>query len=110
MPRRAAEGETRQIYASVREDIYLAAKARAAELRVPLRELIEMALARLLVDDEAEAVETPPNRSTGRSQPSIWDDEYISMQARQPIGSPVELTREEAARIALGDISSPTQA
>ena len=109
MPRRAAEGETRQIYASVREDIYLAAKARAAELRVPLRELIEMALARLLVDDEAEAVEAPPDRSAGRSQPSIWDDEYISIQARQPIGSPVELTREEAARIALGDTSFPPQ-
>ena len=111
MPRRAAEGETRQIYASVREDIYLAAKARAAELRVPLRELIEMALARLLTDDEAEAVEAPPpDRSAGRPRPSIWDDEYISMQARQPIGSPVELTREEAARIALDDISPPTQA
>ena len=111
MPRRAVEGETRQIYASVREDIYLAAKARAAELRVPLRELIEMALARLLTDDEAEAVEAPPpNRSAGQPRPSIWNDEYIGMQARQPIGSPVELTREEAARIALGDINSPTQA
>ena len=107
MPRRAAEGETRQIYASVREDIYLAAKARAAELRVPLRELIEMALARMLADGEAEAVEAPPDRSANRPRPSIWDDEYISMQARQPIGSPVELTREEAARIALGDVGAP---
>ena len=111
MPRRAVEGETRQIYASVREDIYLAAKARAAELRVPLRELIEMALVRLLKEEGTETVEAPPpNRSAGRPRPSIWDDEYIGMQARQPIGSPVELTREEAARIALGDISSPTQA
>ena len=111
MPRRAVEGETRQIYASVREDIYLAAKARAAELRVPLRERIEMALVRLLKKEGTEAAEAPPtNRSAGRPRPSIWDDEYIGMQARQPIGSPVELAREEAARIALGDISSPTQA
>ena len=105
MPRRVAEGETRQIYASVREDIYLAAKARAAELRVPLRELIEMALARMLTGEGAEAVESP----AAPPRPSIWDDEYIGMQARQPIGSPVELTREEAARIALGDVSFPPQ-
>ncbi len=109
MPRRAAEGETRQIYASVREDIYLAAKARAAELRVPLRELIEMALSRMLADEVAGAIEAPANRPEPRRQSSVWDDEYISMQARQPIGSPVELTREEAARIALGDTSFPPQ-
>ena len=105
MPRRAAEGETRQIYASVREDIYLAAKARAAELRVPLRELIETALARLLTDEGAEAIEAPAERSAPRPRSSVWDDEYIGMQARQPIGSPVELTREEAARIALSNTS-----
>ena len=30
---------------------------------------------------------------------SVWDDEYLSMQERQPIGSPVELTKDEAAAI-----------
>ena len=31
---------------------------------------------------------------------TIWNDEYIVMQANQPIGSPVELTDEEARAIA----------
>ena len=102
MPRGKTEGNTRQIYASVREEVYLAAKARAAELRVPLRELIEMAL------ESALALEGRPMQEAGQSsppsRPSIWDDEYLKMQAQQPIGSPVELTREEAARIVLGDV------
>ena len=95
MPRRKAQESTRQIYASVREDLYLAAKARATELRVPLREFIEMALEQSLTGQVRPASTTPA--------PSIWDDEYLKMQAQQPIGSPVELTREEAARIVLGD-------
>ena len=101
MPQRTAEGNTRQIYASVREEVYFAAKARAAELRVPLREFIEMAL------ENALAVEGQPVQQVGQSsprhRPSIWDDEYLRMQAQQPLGSRVELTREEAARVALGD-------
>ena len=32
MPRPKQEGPTRQIYAAIREDVYLAAKARAAEI------------------------------------------------------------------------------
>ena len=81
---------TRQLYAQIREDIYLAAKARAAEMRVPLRELLENALVRALNGDESHG---PKN------QRSVWDDEYLSMQERQPFGSPVELTREEAVAI-----------
>ena len=95
------EGTTRQIYASVREEVYLAAKARAAELRVPLRELIEMALENTLTDRGQPLPSAGASRSRTRS--SIWDDEYLKMQTQQPLGSPVELTREEAARVALGD-------
>ena len=104
MPRRKAQGTTRQIYASVREEVYLAAKARAAELRVPLRELIEMALESTLTGEGQPVPSTDP--SISRSRPSIWDDEYLRMQTEQPIGSPVELTREEAARVALGDVQA----
>ena len=92
MPRKRPEGSTRQIYASIREDIYLLAKARAAELRVPMREFIEMALQRAL----SELEEPVPGPST----PSVWDDEYLLTQAEQPLGSPVELTPEEAERVA----------
>ena len=94
MPRQGIEGTTRQIYASVREDVYLAAKARATELRMPLRQFIEMAL-ELVVAAQDEPVGARP-------QPSIWDDEYLGMQASQPLGSPVEMTREEAAQVVKG--------
>ena len=104
MPRRKIEGTTRQIYASVREEVYLAAKARAAELRVPLRELIEMALENMLAGPGQPLPSADPARPRTRS--SIWDDEYLRMQTEQPVGSPVELSREEAAKVALGDLEA----
>ena len=87
--------ETRQLYASIREDIYLAAKARAAEMRIPLRRLLEMALERALAGEKQEEAAAPEPAGP----PSIWDDEYLRMQASQPLGSPVELTRDEAERL-----------
>ena len=39
---------TRQVFATIDEELYLAAKARAAEMRVPLRELMEIALTQML--------------------------------------------------------------
>ena len=83
------DNKTRQIFASVREDLYLAAKARATELRIPLREFIEQAL---------ELSLSRRSRNT-QAEPSIWDDDYLRMQAEQAIGSPVELTGEEAERV-----------
>ncbi len=92
MAREKSKQPTRQLYAQIREDIYLDAKAKAAEMRVPLRAFIENALSAALVDDE---------KASGRRQSprSVWDDEYLSMQERQPIGSPVELTSDEAGAI-----------
>ncbi len=97
MPREKNPQPTRQLFAKIREDVYLDAKAKSAELRVPLREFLENALIAALRDEP----DIPP---TADPQPpprrrSIWDDEYISMQSRQPIGSPIELTDEEAAEI-----------
>ncbi len=89
MPREKVTEPTRQLYAQIREDIYLASKAKAAEMRVPLRVFLENALANAL-----EPAATEPYK-----EPSVWDDEYIGMQERQPLGSPVELTREEAVSI-----------
>ena len=105
MPRRKAQGNTRQIYASIREDVYLAAKARAAELRVPLRELIEMVLESALAGEGQSAL--PGVERSPQPRRSVWDDEYLNMQSQQPLGSPVELTSEEAARVVLGD-AEPT--
>ena len=34
--------------------------------------------------------------------PSIWDDQYIDAQAKQPLGSPLALSEDEARRVALG--------
>ena len=89
MPREKATQPTRQLYAQIREDIYLASKARAAEMRVPLREFIEDALESALTGES-------PRTEISRS---VWDDEYLGMQLRQPLGSPVELTSEEAKAI-----------
>ena len=91
MPTAKREGRSRQIYASIREDLYLAAKARATELRIQLRKLVELALERTLTNEE--------NVADVDMSPSIWDDEYLRMQAEQPLGSPIELTREEAGKV-----------
>ena len=97
MPRKQSEGKTRQVFAAIDEGLYLAAKSRAAEMRVPLREIIETALSQML---ENGRVGRPPAEETSKREPSIWDDEYLRMQSRQPIGAPVQLAREEAARVA----------
>ena len=91
MPREKTNVPTRQLYAQIREDLYLGAKARAAEMRVPMREFIERALSAALDDDGQTAATASPR--------SVWDDEYLSMQARQPFGSPVELTDDEVKSI-----------
>ena len=91
---------TRQIYASIREDIYLAAKTRAAELRLPMRRFIEDALELAINPNSApapDAVDATPAAPT-----SIWDDQYIDAQARQPLGAPLALSEDEARRVALG--------
>ena len=46
---------TRQLFAKIREDVYLDAKAKSAELRVPLREFLENALISALRDEPAPA-------------------------------------------------------
>ena len=91
MPRQKQEGPTRQLYAAIREDLYLAAKT---ELRIPLREFLERAI-ELALNGDARPVSVQQT-----SVRTIWNDEYILMQADQPIGSPVELTDEEARAIA----------
>ena len=83
---------TRQLYAAIREDIYLAAKARATEMRVPLRLFVENALRLALKDMSA----TSPTTTEGKT---VWEDEYLAMQARQPLGSPVQLTDTESIEV-----------
>ena len=91
MARQKSSAPTRQLYAQIREDLYLSAKARAAEMRVPLRTFLEDALEMALNGGQPDPEPQRPK--------SVWDDEYLSMQERQPIGSPVELTKDEAAAI-----------
>lgn len=102
MPREKNPQPTRQLFAKIREDVYLDAKAKSAELRVPLREFLENALISALRDESPQP--SPPAAAPPRR--SIWDDEYISMQTRQPIGSPIELTAEEASEILQDAIKS----
>ena len=90
MARKKNEERTRQIYAAIREDLYLDAKARATEMRMPLREFIEHAL-------ELALNKKSPSPDSEKS--SVWDDEYLRIQTQQPLGSPVELTKDEAAKV-----------
>ena len=101
MPRQKSSVPTRQLYAQIREDLYLSAKARAAEMRVPLRTFLENALEMALNGDQSQ---TPQTRVE-----SVWNDEYLSMQQRQPVGSPVQLTAEEAAAILEEAVNSSAQ-
>ncbi|MBN19143.1 MAG: hypothetical protein CL758_06710 [Chloroflexi bacterium] len=90
--------KTRQIYAIVSEDIYLASKAKATELRLPLRKFIELALEKALnINSNENFNQESDFRKTNKK--SIWQDEYLKMQLQQPIGSPIELTEEEANKI-----------
>jgi hypothetical protein len=99
VPRQRTAEPTRQLYAQIREDLYLAAKARAAEMRVPLRVFLENALTDALERNDSGEDSPPP-------PPSVWDDEYLSIQRRQPVGSPVELTQTEASAIVLDAVRS----
>ena len=101
MPRKKVEGSARQVYASIREDLYLAAKGRSAELRLSLREFIESALELALSGAERPSKEAE-QPSGAQAAPSVWDDEYLRMQVQQPLGSPVELTKEEAEKVVRG--------
>ena len=103
MPRERNAEPTRQLYAQIREDLYLAAKARAAETRMPLRIFLENALTDAL--ERNDSGEDSPSSSA----PSIWDDEYLSMQRRQPVGSPVELTQTEASEIVLDAVRNRSE-
>ncbi len=91
MPRQKSAVPTRQLYAQIREDLYLGSKARAAEMRVPLRTFLENALEAALNDDRSQSPEPKTE--------SVWNDEYLSMQRRQPVGSPVQLSTDEASAI-----------
>ena len=94
MARKKNDVPTRQIYAAIREDLYLAAKAKSTEMRMPLRQFIEHALELTLSGgSEEKPVE---------QEAQVWEDEYLRMQANQPVGSPVELTRDEAAKVVRG--------
>ncbi len=101
MPRtREHSDPTRQIYASIREDIYLAAKARAAELRLPMRRFLEEALVSAISDKATLGSEGHESIPETVVKPSIWDDQYIGTQASQPIGAPLDLSDDEARRLA----------
>ena len=91
--------QTRQIYASIREDLYLAAKAKAAERRVPLKRLIEDAIEALVFGDLSDGSNLTGVQGGEIRINSIWDDEYLGIQLDQPIGTPFELSSEEALRI-----------
>ena len=103
MPRTREHSEpTRKLYADIREDIYLAAKSRAAELRVPMRRFVEDALTNAISGDSTPLSESSDVAAATPIEPSVWDDQYLRAQANQPLGAPIGLSDDEARRVALG--------
>ncbi len=108
MPRTREHSEpTRQIYASIREDIYLAAKSRAAQLRLPMRRFIEEALVDAVNGERLADYSPLGEKSQLHTKPAtVWDDQYIGAQASQPLGSPLDLSLDEARRVILEGFSA----
>lgn len=96
MARKKIDGPSRQLFAKINEGVYLAAKNRAAQQRISMRELLEEAIELYLRSD---VTESSGDRLSDRNS-TVWDDEYLQMQADRPIGSPLELSEEEAKDIA----------
>ena len=98
MARKKNEGPTRQLFAKIDEDLYLKAKARSAESRMSMREILEESLELYLGYESSNILsqsgKTPPVEA------SIWQDEYLNRQADRPLGAPIELSEEEAKEIA----------
>ena len=95
MARKKIEGPIRQLFASVREDIYLLAKATAAEKRISMRVLLEESLEMYL-----GVSGSPSTPEEVAEDSSIWNDEYLKIQSERPVGTPVELSAKEAKKIA----------
>ena len=64
-----------------------------------MRELLEEALELYLRSDVSESPDFSGDRSSYRNS-TVWDDEYLQMQADRPIGSPLELSEDEAKDVA----------
>ncbi|MFL2756819.1 MAG: hypothetical protein ACJ0BE_06145 [Dehalococcoidia bacterium] len=93
MPRRKNEGPTRQIFANIREDIYIKAKSKAAERRLSMRDILEESLSLYLdISNQEDDMD--------ESKDSVWGDTNISIQVSEPLGSPVDVSEEDARRIA----------
>jgi len=98
MARKRNDGPTRQLFAKINEDLYLEAKAKSAESRMSMREILEESLELYLgyeSNNPSQASDGPTSTET-----SIWQDEYLNRQADRPVGAPIELSEEEAKEIA----------
>tara|TARA_B100000519_G_scaffold43632_1_gene34329 strand:+ start:309 stop:647 length:339 start_codon:yes stop_codon:yes gene_type:complete len=95
MARNNSNQPTRQLFAKIDESLYLAIKAKSAQERLSIREILETALYQFLNSPNSN-----PNTST-ESQKSIWEkDEYLLMQTERPVGSPISLSDSEKKKIA----------
>ena len=97
MARKKSDEPTRQIFANIREDIYLLVKSKSAEDRLSMREILEKSLLMYLGSDMG-VIESD---SASTSSSTVWEAESLGMQAGQPVGTPIELSEDEAKRIAL---------
>ena len=98
MARKKNDGPTRQLFAKIDEDLYLKAKARSAESRMSMREILEESLELYLGYESSNRSEQ--SEESTPVEAAIWQDEYLNRQADRPLGAPIELSEEEAKEIA----------
>jgi len=98
MARKKNDGPTRQLFAKIDETLYLKAKAKSAESRMSMREILEESLELYLAYESSNRTEQ--SDTTTQAETSIWQDEYLNRQADRPVGAPIELSEEEAKEIA----------
>jgi hypothetical protein len=94
MPRQKSDGPTRQIFANIKEDLYIKVKSKAAEQRLSMRDIIEKSLSLYL------NIPIGQDLAFDNIKDSIWNDSNISIKVEEPIGSPLNFSEEEARRIA----------
>jgi hypothetical protein len=98
MPRNTSDVSTRQLFAKIDEDIYIEVKAKSALQRMTMREILEAALTQYLSMNP----EKPSSSILSENDTySVWDqDDYLKIQANQPVGAPIQLSETESKLIA----------
>ncbi len=66
-----------------------------------MRRFIEDALVQAISTDTGVVEPPNPTADAPAEPPSIWDDHHLAVQTRQPLGSALDLSDDDARKVAL---------